>query len=186
MTTGAQAAGSAHTAPHRGTGGPAGPEYRLRPPSEALDPRAVAWWRTQWLLAAAGPAASLALVGALVGPARVPLLTAAAAVTAAGLACAAAVPRWWYRVHRWEVTDDAVYARSGFFWQEWRVAPMSRIQTVDTVRGPLEQLFRLSTVTVTTASAKGAVHLRGLDRDTAAGLAERLTRITQETPGDAT
>ncbi|GAA3743514.1 PH domain-containing protein [Streptomyces tremellae] len=185
MTTGAQAAGSAHTAPHQGPGGPAA-QYRLRPPSRALDPRAVAWWRTQWLLAAAGPAALLALLGALVGPARGQLLTAAVAVAAAGLACAATLPRWWYRVHRWEVTDDAVYVRSGFLWQEWRVAPMSRIQTVDTVRGPLEQLFRLSTVTVTTASAKGAVHIRGLDRDTAAGLAERLTRITQETPGDAT
>ncbi|WP_372482024.1 PH domain-containing protein [Streptomyces fuscigenes] len=128
----------------------------------------------------------LAVLGALIGPARGALLTAAAALAAAGLACAVLVPRWWYGVHRWEVTDDAVYVRTGFLVQEWRVAPMSRIQTVDTVRGPLEQLFRLATVTVTTASAKGAVHLRGLDRDTAAALAERLTRITQSTPGDAT
>ncbi|MGW2111473.1 PH domain-containing protein, partial [Streptomyces sp. NPDC001948] len=69
---------------------------------------------------------------------------------------------------------------------EWRIAPMSRIQTVDTVRGPLEQLYRLATVTVTTASARGAVRIEGLDHETAAGLAERLTRITQVTPGDAT
>jgi membrane protein YdbS with pleckstrin-like domain len=47
-----------------------------------------------------------------------------------------ALPRWWYRLHRWEVTDAAVHTRSGYFWQEWRVAPMSRIQTVDTQRGP--------------------------------------------------
>jgi membrane protein YdbS with pleckstrin-like domain len=128
----------------------------------------------------------LAVLGALIAPASGALFTAAGAVAAAGLVCATALPRWWYRVHRWEVTDDAVYVRSGFFLQEWRVAPMSRIQTVDTVRGPLEQLFRLATVTVTTASAKGAVHIRGLDRERAAGLAERLTRITQTTPGDAT
>ena len=64
------------------------------------------------------------------------------------------MPFWRYRVHRWEVTDDAVYTRTGWLWQEWRIAPMSRIQTVDTARGPLEQLFRLASVTVTTASAR--------------------------------
>lgn len=63
---------------------------------------------------------------------------------------------------------------------------MSRIQTVDTVRGPLEQLFGLATLTVTTASAKGALKIEGLGHETAADLAERLTRITQDTPGDAT
>jgi membrane protein YdbS with pleckstrin-like domain len=89
-------------------------------------------------------------------------------------------------VHRWEVTDEAVYVRTGALWQEWRIAPMSRIQTVDTVRGPLEQAFRLATVTVTTASAKGAVRIEGLDHEVAAELAQRLTRITGATPGDAT
>lgn len=161
MTTGAGAAGAAHTTPYGAPDGAGRGAARLRPPNRALDRRAVAWWRTQCLLAAIGPVAVLAVLGALIGPARGALLTAAGAVTAAGLVCAAALPRWWYRVHRWEVTEDAVYVRSGFFLQEWRVAPMSRIQTVDTVRGPLEQLFRLATVTVTTASAKGAVHIRG-------------------------
>ncbi len=79
-----------------------------------------------------------------------------------------------------------MYVRTGYFWQEWRIAPMSRIQTVDTVRGPLEQVFRLATVTVTTASAKGAITIAGLDHEVAADLARRLTRIAQATPGDAT
>ncbi|MFD8961252.1 PH domain-containing protein, partial [Streptomyces anulatus] len=101
-------------------------------------------------------------------------------------AAAVLFPLWWFRTHRWEITEDAVYVRTGFFWQEWRIAPMSRIQTVDTVRGPLEQLFRLATVTVTTASAKGAVRIAGLDHEVAADLARQLTRITRDTPGDAT
>lgn len=96
------------------------------------------------------------------------------------------LPIWWYRVHRWEVTDTAVYVRTGYFWQEWRVAPMSRIQTVDTVRGPLQQAFGLASVTVTTASAKGAVKIEGLEQELAAELAEQLTETTQATPGDAT
>ncbi|MFE3230346.1 PH domain-containing protein, partial [Nocardia sp. NPDC059228] len=121
-----------------------------------------------------------------IAPARVWLLVPAAALAALGLACAVVMPVWWFRVHRWEVTDEAVYVRTGYFWQEWRIAPMSRIQTVDTVRGPLEQLFKLSTVIVTTASSKGAVRIEGLGHELAAELAERLTHITQATPGDAT
>ncbi|WP_107251355.1 PH domain-containing protein [Streptomyces vinaceus] len=62
----------------------------------------------------------------------------------------------------------------------------SRIQTVDTVRGPIQQMFALSTLVVTTASAAGAVRIDGLAQDKARDLAEELTRITQATPGDAT
>ncbi|MFD3335147.1 PH domain-containing protein [Streptomyces sp. NPDC058700] len=159
---------------------------RLRPPRNAVAERAVPWWRSGLALTTAVPVVVLAVLGALVGPARTWLLVAAGAVAALGLACTAFLPVWWYRVHRWEVTEDAVYVRTGAFWQEWRIAPMSRIQTVDTSRGPLERYFRLATVTVTTASSKGAIRIEGLDHELAAGLAERLTAITRATPGDAT
>ncbi len=159
---------------------------RLRPPRNAVDRRAVGWWRARCLLAAAAPAAVLAVLGLLIAPARTWLLAAAGVLGAAGLAGTAFLPGWWYRVHRWEVTDEAVYVRTGALWQEWRIAPLSRIQTVDTVRGPLEQLFGLATVTVTTASAKGALRAGGLDHELAAELAERLTALTRATPGDAT
>jgi membrane protein YdbS with pleckstrin-like domain len=159
---------------------------RLRPPRNAVDQRAVTWWRTRLLMTAAVPVAVLAVLGALIGPARSWLLLAAGAVAVLGLGCTAFLPAWWFRVHRWEVTDEAVYVRTGALWQEWRIAPMSRIQTVDTVRGPLEQTFRLATVTVTTASSKGAIRIEGLDHELAAELAERLTLITRATPGDAT
>ncbi|MGW7369254.1 PH domain-containing protein [Streptomyces sp. NPDC054841] len=159
---------------------------RLRPPNNTLNERAVGWWRVQCLLTTVVPVAVLGLLGAFIAPARTWLLAAAGVVAALGLAGTVFFPSWWYRVHRWEVTDEAVYVRTGALWQEWRIAPMSRIQTVDTVRGPLEQAFRLATVTVTTASSKGAIRIEGLDHELAAELAEQLTRITQATPGDAT
>ncbi|MGC5346732.1 PH domain-containing protein [Streptomyces sp. DT24] len=163
-----------------------GAAIRLRPPRNRPDPRAVHWWRAQWLLPTAAPVVVLAVLGALLAPARLWLLPPAAVLAVLGAACAALFPRWWFRVHRWEITDEAVYVRTGILRQVWRIAPMSRIQTVDTVRGPLEQLFRLATVTVTTASAKGAVRISGLDHERAAELAEQLTRVTGATPGDAT
>jgi membrane protein YdbS with pleckstrin-like domain len=96
------------------------------------------------------------------------------------------MPQWRYRVHLWETTPEAVYAQSGWLNQERRIAPVSRIQTVDSERGPLEQLFGLANVTVTTASAAGPIKIRGLDRGTAQRLIEELTANTQATPGDAT
>lgn len=159
---------------------------RLRPPANSLDRRAVGWWRAQCLLLAAAPLVPLGVLAALLAPARPWLLLSAAVTAGLGSCCALVLPRWWFRTHRWEVTEDAVYVRTGLLLQEWRIAPMSRIQTVDTVRGPLEQLFGLATLTVTTASAKGAVRIAGLGHEPAAALAERLTRITRDTPGDAT
>lgn len=159
---------------------------RLRLPNSTLNERVVGWWRVQLLLATALPVAVLAVLGLLIEPARLWLLTPAAVLAVLGLACTLLLPKWWFQVHRWEVTDEAVYVRTGAIWQEWRIAPMSRIQTVDTVRGPLEQAFRLATVIVTTASSKGAIKIEGLDHELAAELAQQLTRITQATPGDAT
>ncbi len=65
------------------------------------------------------------------------------------------VPAWRYRVHRWEISDTAVYTRTGWFTQERRIAPISRVQTVDTERGPIDRMLGLATVTVTTASSAG-------------------------------
>ena len=98
----------------------------------------------------------------------------------------AVMPRWRFRVHRWEATPEAVYTQSGWFNQERRIAPVSRIQTVDSQRGPFEQVFGLANVTVTTASAAGPLKIHGLDRDTAQRLVDELTRGTQADRGDAT
>ncbi|WP_067467710.1 PH domain-containing protein [Nocardia amamiensis] len=96
------------------------------------------------------------------------------------------VPWWRYTVHRWEVTDEAVYTRVGWLTQESRVAPISRVQTVDTERGPLERLLGLATVTVTTASSAGAVQITALDLPIAEETVTRLTRIAAQHRGDAT
>ncbi|MFC9663577.1 PH domain-containing protein [Nocardia sp. NPDC127606] len=96
------------------------------------------------------------------------------------------IPVWRYAVHRWEVTDEAVYTRVGWLNQESRVAPISRVQTVDTERGPLERILGLATVTVTTASSAGAVKISALDLPVAEETVLRLTAIAAQHRGDAT
>ncbi|ONI76411.1 hypothetical protein ALI144C_35315 [Actinosynnema sp. ALI-1.44] len=163
----------------------AGP-VRLRPPGNRVDQRAIPWWRWQIGLSAITVAVLLAALGVFIPPARFWLVFAALVVVVIGLPLAALLPLWWYRVHRWEVTETAVYTRTGFFFQESRIAPMSRIQTVDTERGPLEQRFGLATLIITTASSAGAVTVKGLDGEVAAELAHRLADITKLIPQDAT
>jgi uncharacterized protein len=96
------------------------------------------------------------------------------------------VPSWRYLVHRWEVTDTAVYTQTGWWARERRIAPMSRIQTVDHVEGAVSRLFGLATVTVTTASAAGALEIAGLDKDVARRLVDELTVKADAVEGDAT
>ena len=111
----------------------------------------------------------------------------AAAATVLGVVTFVLVaPLWRYRVHRWEIGPQAVYTRSGWLVQERRIAPISRVQTVDTHRGPLDRLFGLADVTVTTASSAGAVRIVALDSDVADRIAAQLTDIAAIGDRDAT
>ena len=157
----------------------------LRDPGNRVSRRAVGYWTARAAAdglvllaveAVIGAAAGLSVMWWLVIP-----------VTAAGtVAYAAIMPRWRYRVHRWEVTGEAVYTRTGWISVHWRIAPISRIQTIDSHRWLGERVFGLANVTATTASAAGPVHIRGLDRATADRLLEELTVATGQVAGDAT
>ncbi|MFR9731561.1 PH domain-containing protein [Saccharopolyspora sp. MS10] len=164
----------------------AGAPVRLRPPRHRVERRAVGWWSAQAAVLVVPPVVVLAVLAALIAPARPWLLLGLLVVVLLGLPYLLVMPRWRYRVHRWESTEHAVYTAAGWVRQEWRVAPMSRIQTVDSVRGPLQRAFGLASVTVTTASAAGALRIDGLDHRVAEELVERLTATTQAVRGDAT
>jgi len=159
---------------------------QLRDPVHLVSGRAVAYWTVRagppWIVVLVAEFLWLSSSGDHSGlRVAVPALTVLLAVTHLIV-----MPRWRYRVHRWEVTPTAVYTQSGWIIQERRIAPLSRVQTVDTERGPLEQLFRLANVTVTTASAAGPLRIHGLDRVTAEGVVAELTDAASHSQGDAT
>jgi uncharacterized protein len=160
---------------------------QLRPPRHLVSPRAVWYWAVRalggWLVVILAQVALTVVLSG--GELRWHVIALAVTIViAAGHLIV--MPQWRFRVHRWEVTANAVYTQAGWFSQERRIAPISRIQTVDTERGPLEQLFRLSNVTVTTASAAGPLRIHGLDRDRAQALVDELATAIESTRGDAT
>jgi uncharacterized protein len=160
---------------------------RLREPAHLVSPRA----RLMWLVE--GATLMLVLLAAQVGwwfvdgaPSRTPHWVVGAVWLVLTVVYLSVMPVWRYRVHRWEHTDTAVYTQTGWLDQERRIAPVSRIQTVDMTRGPVAQALGLASVTVTTASAAGPLKINGLDLDVARHLVEDLTALTIAEQGDAT
>ena len=169
---------------------PSPPAGALREPAHQVSPRAVGYWR----------------VAALISSGVVALLLSGGYVA---WWLAAGTPPWWglllgvlglvalaaypvvmpplrYRVHRWEVTDTAIHTRAGWITISSRIAPLSRVQTVDSRQGALMRVFGLASLTVTTASAAGPITIDCLDAAQARELVATLTEITGASEGDAT
>ena len=111
----------------------------------------------------------------------VPVLAALYAVMAIGIR-----PFVRYRVHRWEVTAEAVYTLTGWLTRTWTLVPVARIQTVDVTRGVLQQLFGLASVAVLTASSQGTVRVPHLEAGVAERVAEDLARRAEQVRDEAT
>ncbi len=167
--------------------GPGAGPTRLREPEHLVSPRA----RQMWLSVAVVQMLALAALQALWWSmdrrgSMDPHYVVGAIFLVLAVGYLIVMPIWRYRVHRWETTATAVYTQTGWVTQERRIAPVSRIQTVDMTRGPVAQLFRLATVTVTTASAAGPLRIEGLDVEDARRLVAALTDATASELGDAT
>jgi uncharacterized protein len=157
----------------------------LRQPSERVSPKARLMWFCTDALRAAVLMAVLVMTSGPWNWWTIPTWVLVL-VGALLLAYAVLVPQWRYLVHRWEVTDTAVYTQTGWWARERRIAPMSRVQTVDFEQSAIGRLFGLASVTVTTASAAGPLRISEIDKPVADRLVDDLTRRTEAEAGDAT
>ena len=167
-------------------GGPGGATALLRAPAHQVSPRAVPYWTISALVGDAVLLAALLAARILVPDVPGWATWVLVALVALSVVHAVVMPRIRYDVHRWEVTPVAVHTRSGWIGRQTRIAPISRVQTVDSRQGALMRLFGLASLTVTTASAAGPISIDCLDADTARDLVARLTEITATTQDDAT
>lgn len=160
------------------------PPPALRDPAHLVSPRA----RLLWAVGAAirGVLLLVALTVVRAGGWLAIPWWVLGVVLVAVAAYVVVMPRVRYRIHRWETTDTAVYTQTGWLGRERRIAPMSRVQTVDLEQGVLERLLGLASVTVTTASAAGPLRIAAIDKPVADRLVEDLTRRAEAEAGDAT
>ena len=162
------------------------PRLALRPPRHRLDRRFIARPTVQALLWGLGVLGVLAAVYGYAPALRAwlgPVMLVAGAIY---LVNVVAMPTGRYLVHRWEATDDAVYALTGWLTKKWQIVPISRIQTIDTEIGLLQRAFGLATIAVTTASSEGRITIEGLDVRVAEQTVDRLRAVTAAAAGDAT
>jgi membrane protein YdbS with pleckstrin-like domain len=82
------------------------------------------------------------------------------------------VAAWRYQ----ERHEDLLVGR-GILVQRLSVVPYGRMQFIEVTAGPIERLFRLSTVKLHTAAAASDARIPGLDPDEAARLRDRLTDL---------
>ena len=163
----------------------------LRDPAVPLDPRVRRLWALQWLGAALVVAVAAVIASVLLAMAdndRAALVVGGVGgvVTLALVAAAVLQPRLAYRSFRYEITELGLYVAGGRLWRKWQVVPHSRVQTVDTKRGPLERALGLVSVFVTTASAKGGTGIPGLDPAVADALVEELRPSGRDRRGHVT
>ncbi|MDP4508757.1 PH domain-containing protein [Nonomuraea turcica] len=167
----------------------------LRDPANRVSPKAVRLWLLEALVAFVFFLGGSLLVSRWVGGSGwswVPDWFAAnswllpVAVVVVTLPFLVAEPFVRYAVHRWELSGDVVYARSGFLTREWVFVPVSRIQTVDKGQGWFERMLGLATLEIRTASHAGSSTIKGLDYQVAAGLAEQLAHRAEALRDDAT
>jgi membrane protein YdbS with pleckstrin-like domain len=159
----------------------------LRPPAHQVSPKAKTWWAVRaalrWIVII-----PVVTIGVAFVPDMPWFVTAVVFVLLAAAAAAhlTVMPRFRYAFHRWEVNPVAVYSQAGWLTRTRVLIPVSRVQVIDTVAGPLERSFGLSTLTVTTASSAGTVRIAGLPTETAQSIAASLTVSAAEDTDDAT
>jgi hypothetical protein len=163
----------------------------VREPAWPLSRSAIGLWVTEGVISSAFLGIGAALFAAFVpadAPAPFPLLRWLVPAAVLLYAVVAIGIRPWvrFRVHRWEVTAEAVYTLTGWLTRTWTLVPISRIQTVDVTRGVLQQLFGLSTVAVLTASSQGTVQVWHLEADVAQQVADDLAHRAEQVRDQAT
>lgn len=90
----------------------------------------------------------------------------------------------YFRFHRYQynINEEFIDIREGYLFVERNIVPIERLHKMQTMRGPIDRIFKVAKVIVTTAG--GDVTLRFVDEEKAEAIAEnlgiRINRIVEE------
>ena len=82
------------------------------------------------------------------------------------------VPIIRYKRYKYRITEDEIDVIEGFIWVKREIVPIERLHKIEIAQGPIDRLYKLAKVEVTTAG--GDVTIRFLERDVAERIADSL------------
>lgn len=129
-----------------------------------------------------------AIIGAVIGisilvvinvvwliPEKIEIGTGISIVLAILLAANAVIsPYFRFHRYRYSINDEFIDIYEGYIFVERNIVPLERLHKMQTLRGPIDRMFKVAKVVVTTAG--GDVTLRFLDEEKAEFIAESLGR----------
>lgn len=86
----------------------------------------------------------------------------------------------YFRYHRYgySINDECIDIKEGYLFVKRHIVPIERLHKLQTVKGPIDQIFKVAKVVVTTAG--GDVTIRFLEEEKAEKIADSLrSRINQ-------
>ena len=105
------------------------------------------------------------------------IVTGASVLIVGSIIATIVMPGYRYKYWLYEIRDDEVDLQYGFVMQKRQLIPMSRIQHVDTRRGPLQRRFGLSSVVFYTAA--GSMEIPALSQQVAADVRDRIAELAK-------
>lgn len=81
-------------------------------------------------------------------------------------------PYFRFHRYRYHIDEECIDIKEGYLWVKHHVVPIERLHKLQTEKGPIDQIFKVAKVKVTTAG--GDVTIRFLDEEIAERIAENL------------
>lgn len=87
-------------------------------------------------------------------------------------------PYFRYHRYRYSINEECIDIQEGYLFVTRHIVPIERLHKLQTLRGPIDRIFKVAKVKVTTAG--GDVTIRFVDEELAEKIADTLkTRINQ-------
>lgn len=85
---------------------------------------------------------------------------------------ALASPYFRYHRYRYSINEECIDTKEGYLFVKRNIVPIERLHKLQTLKGPIDQMFKVAKVVVTTAG--GDVTIRFLEEEKAEQIAENL------------
>lgn len=87
-------------------------------------------------------------------------------------------PYFRYHRYRYSINDECIDIREGYLFVKRNIVPIERLHKLQTAKGPIDQIFRVAKVIVTTGG--GDVTISFLEEEKAEQIAEKLRKRINE------